>query len=244
MKTTIFNFKRFNLLVKKDLIFNSKFYLLQLLVIFVILFGLFDKNIVKPQIREIHTNIIIITFIILMILSSFNNFKFYKSKNKTINYITLGNSIFEKVLFEFFKIMITATILPIIFTIAFKTSFYIKYMNLKAEILAPSLQEVLVPLSINTKSNEFILNILAVILSGVLLSCICSLVNIIVKKYSLLINIIVVPCLFLLLRNLITELEHAFEIKLKFLLFHPISIFIYILLANMLLVIRLKKIQA
>ena len=213
MKTTTFNFKRFNLLVKKDLIFNSKLYTLQLLAIFTvitlisyIIFSYFQSAPINEIIGS-RFQVLIPTHIIFMIIFSFNIFKFYTSKIKTQNYITSPNSQIEKICYEFFKIIIALLVYPLLFAMAFKLGYHIKSIEWTGANNYPSFIDLFYECFSVKTTTELIKNITIIASSAFFFSIIYMLGNLFFRKYRLIKTtiIIAIVCLIIFLIKIVLD---------------------------------------
>ena len=250
MKTTTFNLKRFNLLVKKDLIFNSTFYLLQLLVTFMIIviigymcFFEFESA-PSNKIMGYRFQVLIPTYIIFMTLFSFNIFKFYTSKIKTQNSILNPNSQIEKICCGFLKIALALLIYPLLFILAFKLGFIFKSFDWEITNNSPSISSLF---NTNNNDNEFIKRAVKLVYTALFINLIYVLGNLTFRKYRLVKTSIVLATLFVII-FLITLLFKKYEIKYSNtqsnILSSPYLLIVYLIILKTLIYLRFKKIQA
>jgi len=253
MKTTIFNFKRFSLLLKKDTFFNGKNYLLQLIAAFLIMtiviyLSLFSfKTAPVNKIIGYRFSSFIPILYIYMVLFSFNIFKFYRTNIKTQNFIICPNSQLEKLLHETLKTIIAFMLFPLIFAVAFKTGFYIKSLDWDTLNTYPTISKLLY-MSVNaTDTNELINRLTDISLGAICLSLLYVLGNLIFKKYRLIKTTIFITVIFIVIFFISTWIDkNGIEntmINYK-ILGDSYSFVAYLIILKVLIFFRFKKIQA
>lgn len=124
METSAFNINRFGLLVKNDMLLNGSKYLIQLLfttlslVLFIIIFSKTESYSYENITKSSHIFYIISLFL-FMILFNFGLFNFYGNQIKTENYITIPVSILEKYIYPIVKTISFYILYTIIFIIVY-----------------------------------------------------------------------------------------------------------------------------
>ncbi len=254
MKTTTFNFKRFNLLIKKDLIFNSKLYALQLLAIFTVItlisyikFYKFKSAPINIIIETILNEEYSFSWIIITVLFSVNFFKFYSSKIKTHNFIISPNSQIEKLCYEFLKIIIFLPLYPLLFTIAFKTGYLIKSIEWTGINNYPTIVE-LIYYCFSVKTPEALIEVMIYfIYSTFIINVIYMLGNLFFRKYRFIKTtiIFVIFCYIIFLIKIEVDKNGVqYNSTILNILTNNYSFIAYLVVLKTLIYLRFKKIQA